>query len=109
MKLTERSIADATVIDVDGPSDGHSTLVELVEELLARGERRIVLNLRHHSLDSGALGQATACWLKASRQGAKLKIASRQPKVWDLIRLLKLDRVLDCYRSEEEAVASFGA
>ena len=107
MKLTERRVGSATVVDVDGASDTHAALVDLVEELIARGDRRIVLNLVAHSLDSGVLGQVTACWLKASRHGAKLKLASRQPKVWDLIRMLKLDRVLECYRSEEEAIESF--
>jgi anti-anti-sigma factor len=109
MKLSERQVGGAVVVDVDGPSNGEPTLVELVERLLARDVRRIVLNLRSHSLDSGALGQATACWLKATKRGARLKLASRQPKVWELIRMLRLDRVLECYRSEEEAISSFGA
>jgi anti-anti-sigma regulatory factor len=107
MKLSERRVGEALVVDIDGPSETRPTLVDLVEELLDNGERRIVLNLRAHSLDSGVLGQATACWLKATRRGGSLKIASRQPKVWDLIRTLRLDRVLDCYRSEEEAIESF--
>jgi anti-anti-sigma regulatory factor len=109
MKLSERRAGDAVIVDVDGPSDAHSALVELVQGLLDRGERRIVVNLQSHSLDSGVLGQTTACWLKATRRGAALKLASRQPKVWELIRQLKLDRVLDCYRSEQEAVDSFGS
>jgi anti-anti-sigma regulatory factor len=107
MKLTERRVGEALVIDIDGPSETRSTLMDRVEELLDDGERRIVLHLRAHSLDSGVLGQATACWLKTNRRGGVLKIASRQPKVWDLIRMLRLDRVLDCYRSEEEAIESF--
>ena len=107
MELSERRVGDAVVIDVEGPSDYRASLVELVEGLLGRGERRIVLNLRAHGLDSGVLGQATACWLKATKRGAALKLASRQPKVWDLIRVLKLDRVLGCYHSEEEALESF--
>jgi anti-anti-sigma regulatory factor len=107
MNLSERRVGAALVVDIDGPSEARSTLVDLVEELLDNGERRIVLHLRAHSLDSGMLGQATACWLKVNRRGGVLKIASRQPKVWDLIRTLRLDHVLDCYRSEEEAIESF--
>ena len=109
MNLSERQVGDAVIVDVDGPSDGEPALVQLVERLLARDVRRIVLHFRSHSLDSGALGQATACWLKATKRGAMLKLASRQPKVWELIRMLRLDRVLECYRSDDEAVASFGA
>ena len=107
MMLAPRRAGDITVIDVDGEPDYSTRLVEMVQEMLDRGERRIVLNLRAHSLDSSALGQATACWLKTHRRGGVLKIATRQPKVWDLIRVLRLDRVIQCFRSEEEAVASF--
>jgi anti-anti-sigma factor len=107
MKLAVRRIGDTAIVDVDGGDDGGAALVDAVAGLLDRGEKRIVLHLRVHSFDSSALGAATACWLKARNRGAALKIASRQPKVWELIRVLKLDRVLDCHRSVEEAVESF--
>ena len=109
MRLNRRNVGDTVVVDVDGGSNSSDSLVDLVEELLDDGARRIVLNLRLHSFDSRAMGAATACWLKASHRGAALKLASRQPKVWDLIRILKLDRVLNCYRSEQEALDSFVA
>jgi anti-anti-sigma factor len=107
MRITERRQGGVLVLDVDGGSDGSPPgLLSHVEEVLDRGEKQIVLNLRVHSFDSSALGETTVCWIKARHRGAALKIASRQPKVWDLIRTLRLDRVLDCYRSEEEALDS---
>ncbi|HUF06083.1 MAG TPA: STAS domain-containing protein [Candidatus Binatia bacterium] len=107
MRLSRREAGGVTVVDVDGGADHGSSLVELVAGLLDDGVRRLVLNLRSHSLDSNALGQATGCWLKTKHRGGVLKIATRQPKVWELVRTLKLDRVVECYRSEEEAVDSF--
>ena len=107
MILNRRQVGSVTVVDLEGGLDYGSDLVELVETILEEGQRRIVLNLRGHSVDSNALGQATRCWLKTNREGGVLKIATRQPKVWDLIRMLRLDRVIECFRSEEEAIASF--
>jgi len=107
MKLSRREADGVTIVDVDGGADFGSSLVEHVATLLDDGVRRIVLNLRVHSFDSGALGQATACWLKTKHRGGVLKITTRQPKVWDLVRMLKLDRVVDFYRSEKEALDSF--
>jgi anti-anti-sigma regulatory factor len=106
-KLSRRRNGDVTVVDVDGGTDLGSRLVDLVVGVLDEGERRIVLNLRGHRFDSNALGQATGCWLKTNHRGGVLKIATHQPKVWELIRILKLDRVIDCYRSEQEAIESF--
>ena len=105
--LSRRREGTVTVVDIDGGPDDGSPLVDLVEQILADGDRKIVLNLRGHMVDSNALGQATRCWLKTNREGGVLKIATRQLKVWDLIRMLRLDRVIGCYRSEAEALDSF--
>ena len=107
MILNRRQVGSVTVVDLEGGLDSGSDLVDLVETILRQGERRILLNLRGHSVDSNALGQATRCWLKTNRERGVLKIATRQPRVWDLIRMLRLDRVIDCFRSEDEAIASF--
>ena len=109
MLLNQRQVGEVTVIDLEGGIDPEMHLVDLVERLLGEGHRNILLNLRGHSIDSNALGQATRCWIKTHRTGGVLKIATRQPKVWDLIRMLRLDRVIDCFRSEEEAVDSFAS
>ena len=109
MVLSHRLEGEVTVVDIDGGPDGGSLLVDLVEQILAGGARRIVLNLRGHMVDSNALGQATRCGIKANGKGGTLVIATRQLKVWDVIRLLRLDRVIHCYRSEAEALDSFKA
>jgi hypothetical protein len=108
MSLSRRQVGSVAVVDIEGGVDSGQHLVELVEKILGDGERCILLHLRGHTVDSNALGQATRCWLKTNRSGGVLKIATRQLKVWDLIRMLRLDRVIDCFRSEEEAIESFG-
>ena len=107
MILNRRQVGSVTVVDLEGGLDSGLGLVEMVETILGEGQRRILLHLRGHSVDSNALGQATRCWLKTNREGGVLKIATRQLKVWDLIRMLRLDRVIDCFPSEDEAIASF--
>ena len=107
MLLSQRQVGEVTVVDLEGGTDPEMRLADLVESLLGEGHRNILLNLRGHGIDSNALGQATRCWIKTNRTGGVLKLATRQPKVWDLIRMLRLDRVIDCYRSEEEAIDGF--
>jgi anti-anti-sigma factor len=107
MSLSSRQVGTVSVVDIEGGVDAGAHLVEMVEALLEEGRRSILLNLRGHSVDSNTLGQATRCWLKTNKSGGVLKIASRQPKVWDLIRMLRLDRVIECFRTEQEAIDSF--
>ena len=107
MLLNTRQVGEVTIVDLEGGIDHEMRLIDLIESILDQGHRRILLNLRGHSIDSNALGQATRGWIKTNRAGGALKIATRQPKVWDLIRMLRLDRVIDCFRSEEEAIDSF--
>ena len=102
--LESPGVGSVTVVDLEGGLDSGSDLVEMVETILGEGERRILLNLRGHSVDSNALGQATRCWLKTNREGGVLKIATRQPKVWDLIRMLQArprDRLLSQRRRSD--------
>jgi anti-anti-sigma regulatory factor len=108
MIVSRRRVGAVTVVDLEGGLDDGSDLIEMIEAILGEGERRVLLNLHGHNVDSNGLGQATRCWLKTNREGGVLKIATRQTKVWELIRILRLDRVIECFRSEDEALASFG-
>ena len=97
MIVNRRRVGAVTVVDLEGGLDDGSDLIEMIETILGEGERRILLNLNGHNVDSNGLGQSTRCWLKTNRAGGVLKIATRQPKVWDLIRMLQArprDRVL---------------
>lgn len=96
------------VVDVDGrPEEPGSELVHCVDRLLERSERRIVLNLRLRAANSSCLGEAVICHLNARKVGAQIKLAVADPKTVEAIQTLRLNRVLDCYASEEEALRSF--
>ena len=108
MKLTERIVGDAVVVDVEGrPSVSRgSGMVSVVEDLLKGKVRAIVLNLRVRGFDSSCMGEALVCHLKAKRRGAALCVVSDDIKIWDVIKAMQLDRVLDCHHTEEGALAA---
>jgi hypothetical protein len=108
MKVSSRRVKNAMVVDVLGrPELPGSKLVDAVDGLLERREKRIVLNFVTSGFDSSCLGEAVVCHLNARRRGAQVKVAVPEKKVGEVIRALKLARVLDCFPNEDEALKSF--
>lgn len=79
-------------------------LREVVNEVVASGSNRVVVNLAETNfMDSSGLGALIGC-LKAARQaGGDLRIAGVQPQVKMVLELTNMDRVLTAYPSAEEA------
>lgn len=75
-----------------------------VNEVVAAGSNRIVVNLAETTfMDSSGLGALIGC-LKAARQaGGDLRIAAVQPQVTMVLELTSMDRVLTSYASAEDA------
>ncbi|RAX46213.1 anti-anti-sigma factor [Arthrobacter sp. AQ5-05] len=75
-----------------------------VDEVVATGASRIVVNLAQTTfMDSSGLGALIGC-LKAARQaGGDLRIAAVQPQVKMVLELTSMDRVLTSYASAQEA------
>lgn len=108
MEVSSRRVKNAMVIDVLGRAElPGSRLVSTVDHLLERSEKRIVLNFVTSGFDSSCLGEAVVCHLNARKRGAQVKVAVPEKKLGEVIRALKLERVLDCFPNEEEALKSF--
>jgi anti-sigma B factor antagonist len=113
MSLTERQVGDITIVDLTGKltfTEGAGKLKEKVRSLLLEGRSRIVLNLANAVyIDSTGLGEVAAAHGAAARGGGVLKLASPGRRTRDLLLSTNLLTALDCYDSEAEAIASFGA
>ena len=112
MQLSERQVNGVSIIDVSGdlstPAENPRVLREKVLALLHRGDRSILLNfaeLQH--MDSSCLGEIVESYKIASSNGVALKLAHLGPHLQNLLRTTALDKVLESYRTEEEAMASF--
>jgi anti-sigma B factor antagonist len=111
MKFSVRNIKDIAVIDIDGKivlGDGDVEIKQTVDDLLQKGNKKILLNLaRVPYLDSAGLGEIIRCFTALRRSGGHFKILSPNQRVVDLLNITKLLNVFDCYDSESSAIKSF--
>lgn len=112
MELRERQAGSATVIDLTGDGVGRepSALKPLVESVLSRGDRRIVLNVAQlRTMDSTCVGEIFASYKSVASAGGDLKLAHADAQVKRLLHVTKVDTFIRIYDSEAEAIASFEA
>jgi anti-anti-sigma regulatory factor len=57
-------------------------------------------------IDARGLGTIVACFEKARSLGSLLLIGGASDKVNDIFEMMKVDRVLDIYSSEDEAISA---
>jgi anti-anti-sigma factor len=89
--------------------DGEGGLLEACNNLLAGGERRLVINLDGLELiDSAGVGEIVACYQSASAAGALVRIALRPGGVVRRVfRVSGLERAREVYDDEDQAVDSY--
>ena len=111
MKITERNSQDVIVLDLEGRmtiDDGGELLRDKVGSVLFRGHSKVVLNLsRVPHIDSGSLGVIVGCYVSAQRAKGAVKLAGLSGRVVQLLTIMKLHEVFDCFDTDQEAVESF--
>jgi len=85
--------------------------VELaVGDLIEDGERKVIMDLsRLEYLDSSGVGVIAVCSGRVDQAGGELRLAALTPKVIELLRVAKLDRLLKMYRSVDDAMRGWDA
>jgi anti-sigma B factor antagonist len=72
------------------------------------GRRQLVLNFENvERLSSAVLGQVVALDRAVRREGGRLALCGVRPDLSHLLTITRLDKYLDLYRSEGEALQSF--
>ncbi len=111
MKVDVRHFDDVIIVDIEGrlvAGVGDELLREIINELLAEGWKKIVLNLKAVTiLDSSGIGEVVAGWKLAHRFDAELKLLRPQPQVERTLKLAQILPLLEVYDDDEAAVASF--
>jgi anti-sigma B factor antagonist len=83
-------------------------LRETVKDLLAKGHKKILLNLGDISyIDSSGIGELVAAFTSVRNQGGELKLLHLTKKVHDLLQITKLYTVFDIKDDEAEAIRAF--
>lgn len=99
------------VISLEGEMVGSpvaTLLTEKLHELIEEGKTRIVVDMeRVHWMNSSGLGILIGGLTTVRNSGGDLKLACLGKKLQDLLRLTKLDRVFEAFKTTAEAVDSF--
>jgi len=111
MKAATRQFQDVIVVDLSGQiklGEGSSVLRDTVKDLLAKGHRKILLNLGEITyIDSGGIGELISAFTSTRNQGGELKLLNLTRKVNDLLQITKLYTVFDVRDDEADALAAF--
>ena len=111
--LNTREVEGVTIVDVQSFSillhDKYKTLKEATDELLKKGEKKILLNLDNVGyVDSSGIGELVDCLRTANQlYSAQFKLLHVQKKVRDLLVSTRLLGVFEIFDDEEAAVRSF--
>ncbi len=112
VKLSVRKVGDVTVIDAVGRitlGEGASSFRDTIRDLVAKGDKKIVLNLGDVSyIDSSGIGELVSAFTTVTNQGGQLKLLNLTKRIQDLLQITKLYTVFEVYDDETKAVQSFG-
>jgi anti-sigma B factor antagonist len=111
MKVSTRQVDGVTILDLSGRitlGEGSVQLRDAVRDLLAKGQKHILLNLADvNYIDSSGIGELVSAYTTVRNQGGELKLLKLTKKVHDLLQITKLYTVFDVKEDEAKAVASF--
>ena len=111
MKYKTREVDGVSVLDLSGKitlGEGSVTLRDAVRDELAKGHKKILLNLADvNYIDSSGIGELVSAFTTAKNQGGELKLLSLTKKVKDLLQITKLYTVFDVYDDEASAIGSY--
>jgi anti-sigma B factor antagonist len=113
MHIEVRQAKEVMILDLKGRLTaglGDQILHDAIDELLAEGRRRILLNLSEVSfLDSAGVGELVAGLKTARRFQADLKLLNVGERVYSTLDMARLLPTFEIYGDEGEAVKSFEA
>ena len=112
LRIIERSVADVTVLELDGRlvlDEGDIPLRDCVNRLVEQGRVKIVLDMRNVTrLDSAGIGMLVSKYLTAQKKGGSVKLLHLTIRGDRLMDITKLSTVFEIFESEDEAIRSFG-
>jgi anti-anti-sigma factor len=111
MHVAVRRAGDVVIVDLDGKLTmglGDQILRETIDELLAEGWKKIVLNLSKVGfMDSAGVGELVAGLRTANSFGARLKLVNASERAHSTLYIARLLPVFEIHREEREALDDF--
>jgi anti-sigma B factor antagonist len=87
---------------------GEISLKERIDELVNEGRLQILIDMRDVPyVDSSELGRLIRAHLSVRKAGGRVRLCNVPDRVLSLLKITRLDTVLDIYSTEEAALAAF--
>jgi len=87
--------------------EGEVTLRERIDDLVRAGTKEILIDLADMPyMDSTEIGRLIRCHLSVRQAGGRVRLCNLSPRVADLMRISRLDTVLDIFETEADALAA---
>jgi len=111
-EIVERSVDEVAILDVRGGpisfAGDSGRLLNEIRQLVNRGRLKVLLNLRDvHYIDSDGLSEIVEGFKNTRNAGGILKLCEAVPGFRRLLGVTNLDRVIEVFESEDEALRSF--
>jgi len=110
MELKTRKQGGVVIIDLEGPlvvGDAERALRESVREQMNGGVRRLAINLAGVPyMDSSGIGVLVRIFNASQQNGGACRFYGATKKVQQLLKMVRLDRVLDLVEDEASALAT---
>ncbi len=111
MKITQREVDNAVVLDLSGKLTGGpdaETFREVFKSLIDQDKKNIIVNLEKVSwINSTGLGILISGYTSVRRGGGDLVIMHASDRIESILYVTKLNLLFKAYESEEAALASF--
>jgi anti-sigma B factor antagonist len=111
MQAVTRMSGDVAVVDIIGRitvGEGNLALRQLIGDLAAKGNHKVLLNLAQLDyVDSAGIGELVRSLTTLRKNGGQLKLLSPSKKVADMLQMTSLNSVFDIRTDEAAAVGSF--
>jgi anti-sigma B factor antagonist len=111
LRVSTRQVDGVAIVDCNGRitlGEGSVVLRDTVKDLLAKGQKKILLNLGDvNYIDSSGIGELVSAYTTAKNQGGELKLLNLTKKVHDLLQITKLYTVFDVKDDEAVAIKAF--
>ncbi len=111
MKVTTRQVDGVTVLDLSGRitlGEGSVTIRDAVRDALAKGNKKILLNLGDISyIDSSGIGELVSAYTTVKNASGELKLLHLTKRVHDILQITRLFTVFDVQSDEHTAIHSF--
>jgi anti-sigma B factor antagonist len=108
---TMRDVDGVTIVDIKGRvvlGEESGALRELVVALVGKGQRKILLNFVDvNYIDSSGLGSLVSSLVRVRMYDGELKLLNLTKRVYEILRVTKLNTVFEIMDDETVAVNSF--